>query len=72
MDFKIEDSGFIGRMVWELNPSSCCWIHTSALRVNGMFKNYQEKQEVNSIKASHKTGFVMNMKDFDSQLSKMN
>lgn len=68
---RIQNISRISRPKRELNPNACCWIHTSALRVNGMFKNYQEKQEVNSIKASHKTGFVMNMKDFDSHLSKV-
>ncbi|KAJ9536990.1 hypothetical protein OSB04_029723 [Centaurea solstitialis] len=56
----------------ESSTISCCWINSSTLRANYMFKNYRAKPEV--MKASHKIGSVMNlhiMKSFEWQLLKL-
>ncbi|KAL7601081.1 hypothetical protein Lser_V15G23090 [Lactuca serriola] len=73
---RIQNISRISRPKRESIQDSCCWIHSSALHVNGMFKNHQGKRKVNSIKASHKhkTGVSMNMyfmKNIDSQLLKV-
>ncbi|KAI3707538.1 hypothetical protein L6452_26158 [Arctium lappa] len=64
----------ISRSKRESSTIPCCWINSSASHANDIFKNYQEKPEINSLKASHKMGSVMNlhiMKNFESQLLKV-
>ncbi|KAL4590514.1 hypothetical protein LXL04_003446 [Taraxacum kok-saghyz] len=56
---RIQNISRISRPKRGSSPDPCTWIHSSALSVNGMFKNHQGKREVIIINASHKTGISM-------------